>query len=318
MQYRTLGNSGLKVSELSLGGWLTLGGSVNEKTSINLIKTAFYNGVNLFDMADVYSAGQSEVVLGKAAKELPREQMVVATKVYGKMHPGPFGSGLSKKHIIQACEASLIRLQMEYIDLYQFHVYDESVPLEESLEALDILTSQGKILYSGCSNFSTANMQEAMNICAAKQFPRFISNQPKYNLLIHSFKNDDFENELFPFCKTNGIGNIVYSPLAHGVLTGKYKSVKPKSKGNRIDGEFESVHLIQENLDVVKRLKTIADEAGLTLVQIAFAWILRKKEVSSAIIGASSVKQLESNLSASGITLDDDLLAAIEEARVKP
>ena len=317
MKYRRLGNSGLKVSELSLGGWLTLGGSVNEKVSIDLIKAAFYNGVNLFDMADVYSEGQSEVMLGKAAQDLPREQIVVATKVYGTMHPGPFGSGLSKKHIIQACEASLKRLQMDYIDLYQFHVYDESVPLEESLEALEILTSQGKILYSGCSNFSTANMQEALNISASKGYPRFISNQPKYNLLIDTFLDEDFEETLFPFCDKHGIGNIVFSPLAHGVLTGKYKSIQSKPKGSRVAGEFKSVHLTQKNLATAKRLKSIADEAGLTLIQIAFAWILRRKEVSSAIIGASSVKQLESNLTASGIRLEEDLLTAIDEARIK-
>ncbi len=312
MQYRSLGNSGLKVSELSLGGWLTLGGSVNEKTSINLIKTAFHHGVNLFDMADVYSAGQSEIMLGKAAKDLPRDQMVIATKVYGRMHPGPFGSGLSKKHIIQACEASLVRLQTDYIDLYQFHVYDDSVPLEESLEALAVLFAQGKILYAGCSNFSTAHMQEALNIASAKTFPRFISNQPKYNLLIDTFLEEDFNEVLFPFCGKNGIGNIVFSPLAHGVLTGKYKSLKSSPKGSRAAGKFESVHLTQDNIKEVKRLKSIADEAGLSLVQLSFAWILRKKEVSSAIIGASSVEQLESNLSASGIELDEETLLAID------
>lgn len=312
MKYRALGNSGLQVSELSIGGWLTLGGTVYDKISVDLIKRAFYHGVNLFDMADVYSNGQSEIMLGKAARDLPREQMVVATKVFGTMHPGPFGQGLSKKHIIQACEASLNRLNMDYIDLYQFHVFDESVPLEESMEALDILVRQGKILYAGCSNFSTKQMDMALGISSANSFPRFISNQPKYNLLKKSFLDEDYEDDLFPFCQKHGIGNIVYSPLAHGVLTGKYQQGKTPPQGSRISGEFKSVHLTKENLAKVCKLKEIADRAGLTLIQLSFAWILRKQEVSSAIIGATSVTQLESNLSASGIELDQDTLIAID------
>ncbi len=210
MRYRYLGKSGLRVSKLSLGGWLTLGGTVDENRSVTIIQKAFDLGVNLFDMADVYSEGMAEVVLGKAVRDLPREQLVVATKVFGRMHPGPMGAGLSKKHIIEACHASLRRLKMDYIDLYQFHSFNADTPLEESLEALEILVRQGKVLYAGCSNFNGEQVTTAMELAINNNFPRFISSQPCYNLL-----ERDVEETLFPSCKKFGVGNIIYSPLAH-------------------------------------------------------------------------------------------------------
>ncbi len=310
MHYRNLGKSGLRVSKISLGGWLTLGGTVEKDLSIRLIHRAFELGVNLFDMADVYSEGQAEKMLGKAARDLPREQIVVATKVFGRMHPGPMGAGLSKKHIIEGCEASLRRLKMDYIDLYQFHSYDEATPLEESLEALEILVQQGKVLYVGCSNFNADQLTDAVNISISQHLPRFISSQPCYNLL-----ERDAEEQVFPACKKLGVGNIVYSPLAHGVLTGKYqpgKSYPVNSRSASNGGKFMSRYLTDENLQRAQRLGEVAREFGYSLVQMSLAWILRRPEVSSAIVGATSIDQLEHNLSAGDIELTDDQVERIE------
>ncbi len=310
MHYRNLGKSGLRVSKISLGGWLTLGGTVDKDLSIKLIHRAFESGVNLFDMADVYSNGQSEVMLGEAAQNLPREQLVVATKVFGRMHPGPMGAGLSKKHIIEGCEASLRRLKMDYVDLYQFHAYDSATPLEESLEALDILVRQGKVLYVGCSNFNGDQLSDAVNISINRNFPRFISSQPCYNIL-----ERDPEEALFPACRKLGVGNIVYSPLAQGVLTGKYSKDRTELSNSRSTtkgGQFMSRYLTDENLERVERLKVVAREFDLSLVQLSLAWILRCEEVSSAIVGATSIEQLEHNLSAGDIRLTEDQIERIE------
>ena len=310
MRYRHVGKSGLRVSKIGFGGWLTLGGTVDEKLSILMIRKAFEMGVNLFDQADVYSEGQAEVVLGKAARDLPRDQLVVATKVFGRMHPGPMGAGLSKKHIIEACHASLRRLQMDYIDLYQFHSFDPDTPLEESLEALEILVRQGKILYVGCSNFNSDQLSAAVELSINSNLPRFISSQPCYNLL-----ERDAEEALFPVCKKLRVGNIVYSPLAHGVLSGKYLKGRPipaASRSKTNGGKFMFRYLTDENLERTARLKKLANKLGYSLVQLSLAWILRRKEVSSAIVGATALKQLEHNLSAGDISLAGDEIAQIE------
>ncbi len=310
MRYRHLGKSGLRVSKISLGGWLTLGGTIDEQLSVKLINKAFEMGVNLFDMADVYSEGRAEVILGKAARELPREELVVATKVFGRMHPGPMGAGLSKKHIIEACHASLRRLKLEYIDLYQFHSYDPATPMEESLEALDLLVRQGKILYVGCSNFSADQLSSAIELSINNKQPRFISSQPCYNLL-----ERDAEFTLFPDCKKLGVSNIVYSPLAHGVLSGKYLDNTDTADSSRFKTngkKFMSRYMNSENMERTARLKKLADELGYSLVQLALAWILRREEVASAIVGATSLQQLEHNLSACDITLDEGEIEQIE------
>lgn len=310
MKYRHLGKSGLKVSEVSLGGWLTFGGHVEEKRSIELIQYAFFNGVNMFDVADVYLEGKAEEVLGKAIRELPREEMVIATKVRGRMHPGHFGSGLSKKHILQACEASLRRLNTDFIDLYQFHAPDDEVPLEESLEALDILVRQGKVLYAGCSNFSASQIREGLDISSKKGYPRFTSNQPCYNML-----RREIEGDVFPLCKAQGIGNVVYSPLAQGVLTGKYGKGKGRPKGSRIEkrgSEFMSRYLTEENLDKVAKIKKVAEELDTTTAILALAWVLRRPEVSSAIIGATSLEQLDENLQSPHLTLTEHAITRLE------
>ena len=311
MRYRYLGKSGLRVSKLSLGGWLTLGGTVDESRSVTIIQKAFDLGVNLFDMADVYSEGMAEVVLGKAVRDLPREQLVVATKVFGRMHPGPMGAGLSKKHIIEACHASLRRLKMDYIDLYQFHSFDADTPLEESLEALEILVRQGKVLYAGCSNFNGEQVTAAMELAINNNFPRFISSQPCYNLL-----ERDVEETLFPACKKFGVGNIIYSPLAHGVLTGKYTVADPEPPGSRSvtnGGKFMSRYLTSDNLQRTDRLNRLAQELGYSLAQLALAWILRRAEVASVILGVTSLEQLEHNLMAGEIKLITEEIERIED-----
>lgn len=314
MRYRRLGNSGLKVSEIALGGWLTLGGSVEEKTSIDLILKAFEAGINLFDMADVYSAGQSEIMLGKALKSLPREQVVVATKVRGRMHDGPFGAGLSKKHIIQACEASLKRLETDYIDLYQFHAPDPDTLLEESLEAMDVLRYQGKILYAGVSNFNNDQILHAVSVAEALGFPRIISSQPRYNMLQRSFEDD-----VAPACEQKGIGNIIYSPLAQGILTGKYKTrgdYPPDSRAGTAAGKFMQDLLEQESTwMILDRLRSVAAEAGMTLAQLALLWNLRLPVVTANIVGATKVSHLEEAIGAMKFPpLDHETRLTIERA----
>lgn len=310
MNYRYLGKSGLMVSEISLGGWLTLGGAVNDSLSVELIQHAFYNGVNFFDVADVYSGGHAEEILGIALKSLPRDQIVVATKMCGRMHAGPFGAGLSKKHILQACDASLSRLGTDYIDLYQFHRSDPSVPIEESLEAMDILVRHGKALYIGCSNFSASQIEEAVKVSQEKRYTRFISSQPCFNLL-----ERDAEKKIFPTCENLGIGNIIYSPLAHGVLTGKYKFGEQHPLGSRSykpGSQFMSRYLTEENLKKVGKLTLIANEAGLAPSVLAIRWILKFSAVSSTIVGATSIKQLDENLQASKVIIDPTVLAKVD------
>ncbi|MFQ6615817.1 MAG: aldo/keto reductase [Fidelibacterota bacterium] len=312
MKYRHLGKSGLKVSEISLGGWLTFGGHLEEKRSVELIHYAFFNGVNLFDVADVYLEGKAEEVLGRALRELPREEVVVATKVRGRMHPGQFGAGLSKKHILQACESSLRRLNTDFIDLYQFHAPDDDVPLEESLEALDILVRQGKVLYVGCSNFTASQIRQGLDISRQRGLPRFISNQPCYNML-----RPEIEEDVFPLCKAQGIGNIVYSPLAQGVLTGKYEKGKPfpdDSRRQKRGSEFMSRYLDNDNLDRAARVKEVASELGTTPAVLALAWVLRRPEVSAAIVGATSQEQLDENLRAPDVILTEDVIERLETA----
>ncbi len=312
MQYRYLGRSGLQVSEISLGGWLNLGDWVDERDSIALIHQAFAAGVNLFDVADVYADGQAEVVLGQALKELPREQVVVATKCRVRMWPGPLGEGLSKKHIVEACEASLRRLDVDYIDLYQVHAPDPDTPIEETMAALDLLVRQGKVLYLGCSNFTGEQLREAQGAAEAQGGTRFISSQPHYNLL-----SREPEEELFPACRELGVGNIVYSPLAQGVLTGKYQPGVVPEGSRQAHREFNIPFLNEENLAAVEQLKPLAEEFGMTVAQLALRWCLRREEVSSVIVGATRPEQLDETLRAGGMTLDQDQIKAVEGVLVK-
>jgi voltage-dependent potassium channel beta subunit len=316
MQYRRLGASGLKVSEVCLGSWLTFGNATEDQTATACIARAYELGINFFDTANVYARGASETVVGKALKPFPRDTYVVATKVFFPMSDGPMpnNKGLSRKHIMEQCEASLKRLGLDYIDLYQCHRYDPETPLEETLRALDDLVSQGKVLYTGFSQWSAEQIEDAVKFQTAHNLDRFVSSQPHYNMLGRSV-----ETSVIPVCEREGIGQIVYSPLAQGLLTGKYKPGQPIPADSRAADPKQNMFLNGGKLDEatllkVQKLVPIAEAAGLTMPQMALAWCLRQQNVSSVIIGASRPSQVEDNAGASGVTLTPETLQAIDEA----
>jgi len=307
MRYNQLGHSGLKISEIALGGRrLSTGGYLDEAQSIALINQAFAAGINLFDVADIYNEGQTEVVLGKALRDLPREQLVIATKCRERAWPGPMGEGLSKKHIIEACEKSLGRLRVDYIDLYQVHAPDPETPIEETMAALDLLVQQGKVLYIGCSNFTGDQLTAANKAATKAGGTPFISSQPGYNIVWRAAEND-----LFPACKKGKVGNIVYAPLAEGILTGKYMAgdIPPSSRrargdgtGRFFDGRYDAI---------IAELAGIAEEHSLSMVQMALRWCLNHEQVTSVIMGASTPEQLDQNLDAADVDLPADLVKRI-------
>ncbi|GIP37226.1 aldo/keto reductase [Paenibacillus sp. J31TS4] len=312
MKYRRLGNSGLQVSEISLGSWLTFGqgGYVDRKEAYTIIDRAFDAGINFFDTANIYTRGEAEKLVGEALASRPRSSYVLATKVWGQMGDGPNDRGLSRKHIFEQCEASLSRLKMDYIDLYYCHSYDPNTPVEETLRAMDDLVRQGKVLYVGVSNWTAAQITEAVHLADRKLLDRMVASQPPYNLL-----RRDIEDELIPVCERYGIGQVVYSPLAQGVLTGKYQSVSEAPAGSRAaterGGQTIKRYLTDENLEKISAMSRLAEEHGMTMTQLALAWTLRQPNVASAIIGASRPEQLEENASASGLALTKDVLETI-------
>jgi voltage-dependent potassium channel beta subunit len=312
MKYRRLGNSGLKVSEISLGSWLTYGGYVGKEQAISIIDKAYELGINFFDTANIYMHGEAEKIVGEALRKYPRESYVLATKVWGPMGERPNDRGLSRKHIMEQCEASLKRLGLDYIDIYYCHAFDYDTPMEETLRAMDDLVRQGKVLYIGISNWTAAQIAEAVSIVDKYLLHRIVVNQPLYNMFAR-----EIEKEIIPLCERNGIGQVVYSPLAQGVLAGKYKAVNDAPAGSRATDKHgtETVKswLKEENLRKVERLRPIAEELGLSLAQLALAWTLRQPNVSSAIIGASRPEQVEDNIKASGVVIPDEALAKIDE-----
>lgn len=309
MQYRRLGNSGLKVSEISLGSWLTYGGYVEEQNAVSSIDLAYESGINFFDTANVYIRGEAEKVVGKALSKYPRSSYVLATKVFGKMGDGPNDQGLSRKHIMEQCDASLKRLGMDYIDIYYCHRYHNDTPLEETLRALDDLVRQGKVLYLGVSEWTAEQISEAVHLADKKLLDRFVVNQPNYSML-----HRKIEQEIIPVSEKHGIGQVVFSPLAQGVLTGKYQKGQLAPEGSRAAQKNMNLShiLTEQNLDKVEQLKNIANEVELTLSQLALAWILRQQNVSSAIVGASRPEQLAENVKASGVKLPDEIVEKID------
>ncbi|MGN7383860.1 aldo/keto reductase family protein [Paenibacillus sp. SAFN-117] len=313
MNYRQLGASGLRVSEISLGSWLTYGegGYVDSARAHETIDKAYELGINFFDTANIYMRGEAEKVVGQALGKYARESYVIATKVWGRMGEGPNDRGLSRKHIMEQCEASLKRLNLDYIDLYYCHHFDPDTPMEETLRAMDDLVTQGKVFYIGVSNWTAAQIAEAVHLADRKLLNRIVASQPVYNMF-----NRAIEQELIPACTRFGIGQVVYSPLAQGVLAGKYKNatdVPPDSRATHSSGKQTiQRYLHDDNLLKVARIREIADELGLTLSQLAIAWILRQSNVSSALIGASRVQQVEENAVASGVSLPNDALEQIE------
>ncbi len=313
MQYRHLGKYGVKVSEVALGSWLTYGGATEDEAARACIEKAYDLGINFFDTANVYARGKSEEVVGKALAAYVRDSYFLATKVYFPMGDGPNDRGLSRKHIFEQCHLSLKRLGTDYIDLYQCHRYDSETPLEETLVALDDLARQGKILYAGVSEWSADQMGQAMDYVRSAGLHPIASNQPYYNMI-----GRGIEKEVIPLCEREGIGQVVFSPLAQGVLTGKYKPGQALPEGSRAADPGQNMFMNGGKLDddmlvKVEKLGEIASGAGLSMAQLALAWCLRQKNVSSVIIGASRPAQVEDNAGASGKTLSDDVLAAIDE-----
>lgn len=308
MKFRQLGGSGLKVSEISLGSWLTYGGYVENENAIKAIETAYDSGINFFDTANVYEKGAAESLLGETLRAYPRESYVLATKVFGAMGDGVNDRGLSRKHITEQCHASLKRLGTEYVDIYYCHRFDSDTPLHETLRALDDLVRQGKVLYIGISEWTAAQMAEALAIADRYLLDRIVVNQPIYNMFERYI-----EKEIIPLGERKGIGQVVFSPLAQGLLTGKYSStadVPAESRAAKLDWMRKGI--TEEKISKVQQLDKIASEIGITVGQLALAWILRQRNVASALVGASRPEQVKENIQASGIELPGEVLTQIE------
>jgi len=312
MHYRRLGHSGIKVSEISLGSWVTFGSQIDEKTAVELIHEAYSMGVNFFDNADVYANGQAEIVMGKAIKDLPREALVLSSKVFWPTMPGPNGRGLSRKHIVESADASLKRFGMDYLDLYYCHRYDPDTPIEEVVRTMNELIQRGKILYWGTSEWEAS--QVATAIGTARQYgliPPTVE-QPQYNM----FHRKRVELELSPLCKEFGLGLTTYSPLYFGILTGKYNDGIPEgSRATLEDMGWIRDRITPERNMIVRTLTSMAGDLGMTTAQLALAWILRRKDVSSVITGATHLEQLDENLGAAEMVekLTDNVLEEIEQ-----
>lgn len=311
MKYRRLGHSGLKVSEISLGSWLTFGKTVKEDLAIKTIHKAYDLGINFFDSANVYEAGEGERVLAEALKDFPRESYVITTKAFWPVGDGPNDRGLSRKHIIEQVHKSLTRMKLDYIDIFYCHRYDYDTPVTETLRAIDDLIRQGKILYAGVSEWSAAQIQEAIHVADKYLLDRIVVHQPEYNMF-----HRDIEDEIIPVCEKNGVSQVVFSPLAQGVLTGKYRSgIIPKGSRGANEQVNSWVKKILNDMVIRKteQLDHIAQELNITLPELALAWILRQHNVASTLVGASNPEQIEMNVKASDIVLSFDVLTAIEE-----
>ena len=311
MQFRQLGQWGVRVSVIGLGSWLTYGGSVEEDTAVACLKRAWERGVTFFDTANVYMRGRAEEVVGGALRGLPRHDYVLATKVFFPMGEGPNDRGLSRKHIRAQIEASLRRLGTDHVDLYQCHRFDDATPLEETCRAMDDLVRGGMILYWGVSEWSAAQIRQAVELCRREGWAVPVSNQPQYSALWRGI-----EAEVLPTSKELGLGQVVWSPLAMGILTGKYRSVADVPPDSRAAGpgvQFMRRYFTQEVLDAVSSLEPIAREAGCTLTQLALAWVLRDAGVSSAIVGATKPSHVDDNVAAGDLALDHALLTRVDE-----
>ncbi len=311
MHYRRLGKSGLKVSEIGLGAWITIGNQIDEKISSDLIHAAYDQGINFFDNADAYANGQAEVVMGNAIKDLPREGLVLSSKVFWPTMPGPNGRGLSRKHMTESLHASLKRMNLDYVDIYYCHRYDPDTPVEEVVFTMNTFIQQGKILYWGTSEWEAAQITHARAI--ARQFNLIppIVEQPQYNM----FHRKRVEDELTPICREFGIGLTTWSPLYFGILTGKYNDGIPEgSRASLENMSWIRDRITSEKIEKVRLLTAMANELEITTAQLAIAWLLRRKEVSAVITGATRLEQLDENLLAAEAQekLTDDVLERIE------
>ncbi|HET6481003.1 MAG TPA: aldo/keto reductase [Actinoplanes sp.] len=308
MRYRQLGNSDLRVSEISLGSWLTYSGGIEEELTRACTEAAFDVGINFFDTANVYGRGAAETAWGDILAEHPRDSYILATKVWGSM--SDTDRGLSAAQIAKQIDASLTRLRTDHVDLYQAHRFDTTVPIEETIEALQKVVAQGKARYLGFSEWTPEQIRAAIEIAGPGLF---VSSQPQYSMLWQAP-----EVVVFDFCASNGISQVVWSPLAQGVLTGKYQPGEPLPPDSRFASDQMNVSQAlvfnDDNLEAVQRLVPIAAELGVSLAALALAWVLRRSEVASAITGASRPEQVISNAAASGVTLTDEVVAQIDRA----
>jgi voltage-dependent potassium channel beta subunit len=311
MNTRRVGASGLVVSEIALGSWLNFGATSDVSETTKVIEQAYDLGINFFDTADVYSTGHAEEVLGRALRPIPRHQLVIATKCFFPMSERPNDRGLSRKHVFESVDASLIRLETDYLDLHQCHRFDPDTPVAETVRAYDDLIRMGKVLYWGVSEWSAEQIAQACEIADQMGSRRPISNQPGYSIM-----RRDIEGAALPECKRLGLGQFVFSPLAQGTLTGKYcGGVIPKDSraADASRGKFMGRYLEVEKLDKIESLIPIADELGITLPQLALAWCLRDSGISSVIVGATKPEQLDENCKASGVTLPAEVVERIDQ-----
>lgn len=313
MQYRQMGKWGVKLSSIGLGSYLTIGFTLDEEQSRATVRAAYDAGINFYDTANAYNGGEGERMIGKCLKEFRRSSLFVITKVHAPMGPGPNDQGLSKKHIFEQCNESLRRLDMEYVDLYMCHRPDPSTPLEETVRAMEDLARMGKILYWGVSEWP-AEMMVSANAIAREIGARGIGvNEPRYSLLYRYP-----ERSIFPTCAREGIGNVVFSPLAHGMLTGKYKPGQPAPEGTRAASDdtnkvIKALYWTEENKQKCQQLAKIAQDMGTTAAVLSLAWVLRRQEVTSAIIGATKVYQIEENVKAADLVIPQDVLKQLDE-----
>jgi aryl-alcohol dehydrogenase-like predicted oxidoreductase len=312
METRNLGRSGLKITEIAYGNWLTHGSQVEEDAALACVRRALDVGITTFDTADVYAATRAESVLGKALAGERREGLEIFTKVYWPTGPGRNDHGLSRKHILEAIDGSLQRLGTEYVDLYQAHRYDHETPLEETMLAFADVVRAGKALYIGVSEWRAEEIRAAAPLAHELRVP-LVSNQPQYNMFWRVI-----ETEVVPACEELGLGQVVWSPIAQGVLTGKYLPGQPPPAGSRATDQAGGADMVarwlsDDHLNAVQALKPLAEQAGLSLAQLAVAWTLQNPNVSAAIIGASRPEQVTENAAAAGVVLDDDLLAAVDQ-----
>ena len=312
MEFRNLGRSGLRVSEIAFGNWITHGSQVAEDAARECVAAALDEGITTFDTADVYAGTAAESVLGRALHGIRRESLEICTKVYWPTGPGQNDRGLSRKHIMESAHGSLRRLGTDYVDLYQAHRFDHSTPLEETLRAFDDLVRQGKVLYIGVSEWRAEEIAAALRIADQMGLDRIISNQPQYNMIWRVI-----ESEVIPLSRNEGIGQIVWSPIAQGVLTGKYLPGAAPPAGSRATDKsgsgFIRDYLDDGILNAVQELRPVAGEAGLSLSQLAVAWVLQNQGVSAAIVGATRPEQVRENVKAAGVKLDSAVMARIDE-----
>lgn len=314
MEYRRLGSTGMYVSEIAYGNWVTHGSQVESEAAAKCVKAALDSGITTFDTADVYAGTKAETILGRALKGVRRESYELFTKVYFPTGEGKNDRGLSRKHIFESCHASLKRLNTDHIDLYQAHRFDVETPLEETLAAFDDLIRQGKVNYIGFSEWNAEQIKAALKIQDARGYHRFVSSQPQYSALWRVI-----EAEVVPLSKKEGIGQIVWSPMAQGILTGKYLPGKKPPTGSRATDKksgaaFISRWMRDDVLEAVQRLAPIAKDSNLTIGQLAIAWVLANENVSCAIMGATKPSQVKENVKASGVKLSADHLRAIDAA----